>query len=98
MFSKLPLSLIKNPKGTFCFVGRVPEELAFVYTGKPENRERAFDAARHCGPGFARHYGLNVRTFPTREDVVRAATDLGFTPVGPDCGPIGEPVGSRPLN
>lgn len=64
------LVLLKNPNGTWGFVGKVPSSLAFVGNPTPEQLE----AARHCGGRFL----PKARVFETEADAVAAATEGGF--------------------
>ena len=65
---KFELSLIKNPVGTYSFVGTVPVELAYV-NPTPEKLD-----ARKYGARF----GPKTRTYQTIEAAKKAAGDLGI--------------------
>lgn len=67
--------LTKHPSGRFGFVGRVPAALAFVRKdGAPMTAEDYERASHANAPGLL---GYTSRTFATREDAEKAATDIG---------------------
>lgn len=70
LLGRMRLTLLKNPSGTYHFVGRVPKELAI--SGTPQ---QIADAARF-GIGFVK--GASVRTFLSAEDAIAAAAALGY--------------------
>lgn len=62
--------LMRNPSGTWSFVGRVDAHLAYVRAdGSPARPEELADAAKF-GPHAV---GLVSRTFPTRDAALHAA-------------------------
>ena len=69
----LGLHIIKNPKGTYHFVGNVPIELAFIY----DDKQDALDAVKF-GPGLIRQIAekagrkFATRTFVTEADALAA--------------------------
>ena len=66
------LSLIQNPTGTWSFVGKVPEILAYARRdGKPLTDEDR-QVIQHCGPGF-RKKQIKTVTFATSEEAVMCA-------------------------
>ena len=75
---KLSLVLIKNPVGTYHFVGSVPTDLAFD-TDRPD----LIEMACHCGPGFAKKAAertgnyFNTKTWPTAQAALAQAKQYG---------------------
>ncbi len=69
-------TLIKNPAGTYSFVGRVDTRLAFVTKNGGVPTAKQLDGARHAGPGIV---GLRTRTFPTSDAALKAARALGLS-------------------
>lgn len=70
------LHLIKNPSGTYSFVGDVPAELAWTTEdGAPPSEEQVKIAAQF-GPRFAR---VKERAWPTAEEALKEAEALGYT-------------------
>lgn len=67
----MQLSIIKNPVGTFHFVGTGPMEL--FYEGPAD----AIETGRKFGFGLVRHLGVRARTWPTAEEAKAAADALG---------------------
>lgn len=66
--------VIRNPAGTYSFVGRVDVRLAYVSpAGDTPTAEQLRTAARH-GPRMA---GLRSRTYPTAQAALDAAAALG---------------------
>ena len=63
------LVLLKNPNGTYGFVGKVPSQLAFE--GHPTQKQ--LEAARQCGGRFL----PKARVFENVEDAVAAASAIG---------------------
>jgi hypothetical protein len=75
-----PLSVIKNPVGTFHFVGTVPAELAYITS------DQAYvSTAYYCGSSIARKQAereggtFKTRTFTTEQEARDFAASLGFT-------------------
>lgn len=72
--SKFGLHLIKNPAGTFSFVGSVPLRLAYLskagdfVTGEEVERQMRLPAS---------HRTIKSRTFLSRESAVAAAKLIG---------------------
>lgn len=64
------LVLLKNPNGTYGFVGKVPSQLAFE--GHPTQKQ--LEAARQCGGRFL----PKARVFDSVADAVAAATEIGI--------------------
>lgn len=75
----MALHLIKNPVGTFHFVGRVPDCLAYE-----TDRPQAIKDARQFGPGLiirqAEREGFTFRTktWATKEAALEEAEAQGF--------------------
>jgi hypothetical protein len=70
-----PNCIMKNPAGTWSFAGSVDVRLAFCTADGGEPTPEMIDIARQHGPGFAK--GLKSRTWPSREEALQAAVDLG---------------------
>lgn len=77
---KLNLVLIKNPAGTYHFVGSVPTEIAF-----DTNRPDLIEMACHCGPGFAKKAAertgdyFKTKSWPTADAALAQAKQYGHT-------------------
>jgi hypothetical protein len=77
------IHILKNPKGTFHFVGRVPTELAFI-----SSSDDYVKTAILCGPGFAREKAeleggtFKTRTFQTETEARDFAASKGFEVIG----------------
>lgn len=70
------LSVIKNPAGTFHFVGTVPLDLAMVNKdGSRLSPEEARRVAYHSNPGWI----SKTRVFRTVEEALQAAAELGIS-------------------
>jgi len=76
------LSILRNPAGTYSFVGRVPVALAYYHRerGGPLTSDEA-RAVVQCGPGLFRWCG--TRTYLTREAAEAEASAHGYI-VEPD--------------
>lgn len=75
---RLGLHLLKNPAGTWSFVGSVPLDLRYARRdGQPMDDETARGIRAH-GPGFYRATVL-TRTWPTRDAAYDEATGRGYT-------------------
>ncbi len=71
-----PNCLIKNPAGSYSFVGRVDARLGYVRKdGTPASDEELSKAAKY-GPRLA---GLVTRTWPTQEAALETAAAIGAT-------------------
>ena len=70
------LHLIKNPAGTFSFVGDVPVELAWTTEDGGQPSEEQVKIAVQFGPRFAK---VKPRTWPTAEAALKEAEALGYT-------------------
>lgn len=70
------LRIVKNPSGTYSFVGTVPVELAWATEDGKTPSEEQVKIAVQCGPRFAR---LKTRTWPTAEAALKEAEELGYT-------------------
>ena len=70
------LHIIKNPAGTYSFVGDVPAELAWTTQDGEKPSEEQVKIAVQFGPRFAR---VKTRTWPTAEAALREAEALGYT-------------------
>ena len=75
----LGLHILKNPAGTFHFVGRVPLDLAFI----ADDPQDAMDAAKF-GAGLIRKRAeregrvFKTRTFATEQEAREFAVSLGY--------------------
>lgn len=78
ILGKLPLCVIKNPAGSYHFVGKVPVDLAYVWSDPDYLR-----VAHVCDPAFAMRKAraeggtFKTRTFPTKEEAIEAAEKIG---------------------
>ena len=74
MFTNMGLHVIKNPAGTFSFVGSIPQELG------TKVKPTSFDimAGRYFMDGKTA-YAVKFPVFKTREDAVNHAEKSGFT-------------------
>lgn len=74
--SKLPEHALVERNGRWSFAGSVDFRLAFVSKvdgGEPTAKQ--IDAAKHCGPGFAK---LARRSFATKAEAIEAAAGYGY--------------------
>lgn len=70
------LHIIKNPAGTFSFVGNVPVELAWATEDGEKPSEEQVKIALQFGPRFAK---VKPRTWPTAEAALAEAEALRYT-------------------
>jgi len=70
------LRIIKNPSGTYSFVGAVPVELVWVTEDGKTPSEEQVKLAVKLGPRFAK---LKTRTWLTAEEALQEAKALGYT-------------------
>ncbi len=71
-----PNCLIKNPAGSYSFVGRVDARLGYLRKDGSEPSEQEMQTAARHGPRLA---GLVTRTFPTYQAGLDAAAAIGAT-------------------
>ena len=72
------LVLMKNPAGTWHFVGRVPMTLGFERRDGQPLTEEDIEVIQHCGPGL-RKKEVKTRTFLTSKQGLRFAKEKNFT-------------------
>lgn len=71
----LGLHIIKNPSGTFSFVGRVPIKLAFeTKEGFPVDQEFVDRQMRLP----ASYRSIKTKSWSTYDDALKTALDLGY--------------------
>lgn len=75
------LSLIKNPAGTFSFVGSVPVALAFMNADGSEVSESIVSKlVRSCSPALVKKkYGVKTPTFKTVAEALAFAESRGIS-------------------
>ena len=82
MFKNMGLHIIKNPAGSYSFVGSVPMVLAYRNRadGMPLSDDMAHKVSQF-GPGLFKAQ-VRVVTYQTREEAIADATDHGYTVKG----------------
>ena len=71
------LNVIRNPSGTFGFVGSVPMVLAFEKRDGTPIGDKLAASIRHTGPGLYRDM-IRPRSWSTKATAHAAASELGF--------------------
>jgi hypothetical protein len=71
-----PNCLIRNPAGSFSFVGSVDARLGYVCKDGSAPTDEQLRKAAQFGPGLI---GLRTRTYPTQEAAIAAAEAIGAT-------------------
>ena len=76
----LGLHIIKNPVGTYHFVGNVPIYLSFERKNGDDISPFEADSLMSSNyPGMVKkRYGIQTKTWEKREDAIKEANELGY--------------------